>query len=267
MRSSQLRAFDAVAQTGSFTQAAINLGVTQPAVTVQVRALEQAYGVRLLSRGSGAVNLTADGRDLFALTRQLFAVEDSIEARLTAGRALEHGSLQLAADGPHVALEVLARFRAVYPGIETKVTLGNAQETWAAVAEQRADAAILANPPRDSRVSAISLCRQEHAPADAARPSLARSRRGGACGAGRGDRDPAGGRFQHAPDLGSRAAQKPRDPGTRAGAGQPRSRAPRRSRSALAWASSSRVKRLGIRASAPFRWPACVAVVRTAWSP
>lgn len=161
MRTSQLRAFDAVARAGSFTQAAVQLRVTQPAVTVQVRALEEAYGLRLLSRGSGAARLTADGQDLFVLTRQLFAAEEAIEARLSSGRDLEQGSLLLAADGPHMALALLARFRSRYPGLETKVTLGNAQETRAAIQEQRADVAVLANPPKDPRMKVLPIARQD----------------------------------------------------------------------------------------------------------
>lgn len=161
MRNSQLRAFDAVARTGSFTQAANQLGVTQPAVTIQVRALEEAYGLRLLDRGSGIARLTADGRDLFALTRQLFASEEAIEARLNAGRNLEQGRLVMAADGPHTALDLLARFRTRFPGLETKVELGNAQDTWTAIVEQRADVAVLANPPKDKRFVALPLARQD----------------------------------------------------------------------------------------------------------
>ena len=46
----QLRAFDAVARTGSFTRAAHRLGVTPPAVSLQIRQLEQAHGVRLFDR-------------------------------------------------------------------------------------------------------------------------------------------------------------------------------------------------------------------------
>lgn len=161
MRYSQLRAFDAVARGESFTKAATLLGVTQPAVTLQVRALEDAYGLRLLKRAGPNVSLTAEGRRLFALTRRMFAVEDEIGAFLSASKDLEAGDLLLGADGPHVALDLVSAMTARHPRLSLRLTLGNAEQTWQALLEQRVDAAVLANPPRDSRVVVTTLSRQD----------------------------------------------------------------------------------------------------------
>ena len=76
MNHAQLRAFHAVAGEGGFTAAARRLGLTQPAVTLQVRALEQAQGISLFHRRGRRVALTDTGRQLYALTRRLFSLEN-----------------------------------------------------------------------------------------------------------------------------------------------------------------------------------------------
>src|SRR5258708_23188134 len=78
MRYSQWRAFDAVARELSFSRAAARLGITQPAVTLQVRALESACAMTLFRRHGAQIALTDAGRTLLGLTRRMFAVEDEI---------------------------------------------------------------------------------------------------------------------------------------------------------------------------------------------
>lgn len=67
-----LRAFEAVARTGSFSEAARELNVTRPAVSKQIRLLEEAMGCQLFDRASGGVKLTDQGRELFAGLHQAF---------------------------------------------------------------------------------------------------------------------------------------------------------------------------------------------------
>ena len=62
-----IRAFIAVAQTGSFTRAATRLHLSQPALTVQIRRLEETVGLRLFDRNSRNVALTQTGRELLPL--------------------------------------------------------------------------------------------------------------------------------------------------------------------------------------------------------
>ncbi|MGO1117656.1 LysR substrate-binding domain-containing protein [Rhodovibrionaceae bacterium A322] len=152
MRYSQLRAFDAVARHKTFSKAAQALNVTQPAVTVQVRALEEAYGLALFRRTSTAVIMTAAGRSLFELTRQMFAVETRIREELTAQEKLQSGTLSVAADGPHVLLKLIQQFQKSHPGVEVTVTLGNRATTLQRVLEHEVDLAIVANPDPDERL-------------------------------------------------------------------------------------------------------------------
>src|SRR6185295_13708692 len=103
----QLRAFHAVATARSFTEAARTLGVSQPAVSMQVRSLEEAYGVELLSRGR-KVEPTELGRALLASVRPIFALEAEAAELLGEASGLLRGHLRVGADAPFVAVPALA---------------------------------------------------------------------------------------------------------------------------------------------------------------
>jgi len=159
MRYTQLRAFDAVAREGGFALAAERLSLTQPALTIQVRALEDAYAVKLFRRGGGKATLTGPGRELFQLTGELFAVEGRIRDYLSASQELETGDIRLSVDGPHLAMGLIAAFRARYPGVQMAVSSGNAHEVWHDLMEGRADVAVVANPPKDLRTEVMPIHR------------------------------------------------------------------------------------------------------------
>lgn len=160
MRYTQLRAFDAVAREGSFSKAAERLGLTQPAVTVQVRALEDAYGVSLFDRTGGGVTLTGLGHALFTLTQQSHGIEEQVEELLAASFKLDRGQLRLAAGGPHVAMGLIAAFIRRYPAIELEVSLGNYEQVWRRLLERQADIAIMTNPPDDERIVSLPVAEQ-----------------------------------------------------------------------------------------------------------
>ncbi|MBT9302339.1 LysR substrate-binding domain-containing protein [Pseudomonas sp. TAE6080] len=139
----QLRAFDAVARDGSFTRAAARLFISQPAVTGHIKALEEHYQITLLRRTARRVELTEEGIKLAAITRSIFGQVDEAQTLLEANRQLLTGRLEVAADGPHMVMPMLARLRARYPGITVNLRLGNAQETLAALLSEHADVAVL----------------------------------------------------------------------------------------------------------------------------
>ena len=139
----QLRAFDAVAREGSFTRAAARLFISQPAVTGHIKALEEHYQIALLRRTARRVELTEEGTRLAAITRAIFGLVDEAQLLLEANRQLLTGRLEVAADGPHLVMPMIASLRARYPGITVNLRLGNAQETLAALLSEHADVAVL----------------------------------------------------------------------------------------------------------------------------
>ncbi len=150
MRATQLRAFHLVAREGSFSAAADHAGLTQPALTIQVRNLEKTYGLRLYDRTADGVRMTPAGDALFRLTRELYGVQDRIAGYLSAARDLETGDLRLSADGPHLATKLIAAFRSHFPGVHISLSLGNASAVWDDLAEGRADAVVAADAPKVS---------------------------------------------------------------------------------------------------------------------
>ena len=161
MRYFQLRAFDAVARERSFSKAASLLGLTQPAITTQVRNLEESCQQALFVRTTQGVQLTDAARPLFELTRQMFSTEEQIEDLVSLATAYRHGSLKLAADGPHVALQVVAAFREQYPGIDISIALGSQREVWDDLLGYRVDAAVVGNAASDARIMAIPVAQQD----------------------------------------------------------------------------------------------------------
>lgn len=151
----QLKAFHAVAVYGSFTRAAERLFLTQPAVSDQVRKLEERYGVLLFHRNKRSVRLSELGERLLAVTQRLFAIEAEAEELLSASSALQTGTLTLAVDAPVHVLPQIARFCERYPGIAVRVETGNTDESLQRLFSYQADLALL-GPGRQRRAVAFA---------------------------------------------------------------------------------------------------------------
>ena len=160
MNHAQIRAFHAVAMEGSFTKAARLLGVSQPAVTIQVRALEESYGVNLLHRTGQRVTLTGLGEGLLDHTRRIFDIEQEADELLTAAQELRGGHLKAGADGPYFVMGLLASFIGRYPGVRVTVAMGNSQSVLRDLVEYRTDVAVVARIDDDRRFHAKPYSRQ-----------------------------------------------------------------------------------------------------------
>lgn len=157
---SQIRAFNEVAATGSFSRAARQLGVTQPAITAQVRQLESAYDVRLFERiGNGAL-ATALGERLYQQTRQMRDTEREAATILQSAQALTIGELTIAAGAPGPAMSLVAAFRRHHPGIRVEIVFGNWQQVVMAVRERRSDLGILTEAPEGDDIVRERLLEQ-----------------------------------------------------------------------------------------------------------
>ncbi len=155
MNHTQLRAFHAVAGEGGFTRGAAALGVTQPTLSGQVAALEEAYGVRLFERRGRGIELTDLGHGLFDITRRLFGQEAEAEQLLSAARGLVSGLLRVGADSPYHIIPLLATFNRRHPGIRLSMTFGNSQRVLEELFERRSDIAVLPDIDIDERIHAV----------------------------------------------------------------------------------------------------------------
>lgn len=121
----QLQLFLAVADAGSFSEAARRLHMTQPAVSMSVGALEKALGDRLFRRRGQRMELTPLGHQLLGPARQLMTLADQTEQALQAGRGIVAGRLRLGSATGAGALDLAARlgaFGRAYPQVQITLT-------------------------------------------------------------------------------------------------------------------------------------------------
>jgi DNA-binding transcriptional LysR family regulator len=135
-----LRGFVAVAERGGFTAAGSALGLTQSAISLKIKRLEEVVGRRLLDRTSRSVALTRDGETLLAYARRILALNDEAVRRMVAPAVA--GRLRLGvADHfvPRNLAPLLARFARTYPEVRLEVEVGRSHELRAAQAEGALD--------------------------------------------------------------------------------------------------------------------------------
>ena len=125
MNLNQLRVFEAVARTGSFSRAAESLSVTQPAVTLQIRQLERDCGVQLFERIRRRPRLTEAGRILQDYARRIFALVAEAGRHLEGARGLTSGTLRVVTGptGATYATTLITAFHRRYPGIHVALSV------------------------------------------------------------------------------------------------------------------------------------------------
>ncbi len=135
-----LRGFVTVAERGGFTAAGAALGLTQSAISLKVKRLEEILGKRVLERGGRAVALTRDGETLLAYARRILALNDEAVRRMIEPPVA--GRLRLGvADHfiPRNLAPVLARFAKVYPDVRLEVEVGRSHDLRSAMADGALD--------------------------------------------------------------------------------------------------------------------------------
>lgn len=157
MRYVQLRAFHYVAVFGGFSRAAEQLFLTQPAISDQVRKLEEEYDVLLFNRHKKQVVLTPAGERLLEVTRRLFDAEEQALELLSESKALRSGTLRIVADSAHHLLHILARFRERYPGVRISLRAGNTETVVNSLHSYDADLGVLGELPESAEFESVLL--------------------------------------------------------------------------------------------------------------
>ena len=175
-----LRIFFTVVEAQSYTRAAAQLHVSQPAVSKAVRELQQQLGLPLIEqggRGSKGVLLTDSGQALYDHARGIFALERSAleDVRARVGRT--RGQLTIGASTTVASYWLpgfLAEFRRRFPGIDTRIDVANTQRVSLALIECRVDIALVEGRVSDPRIVANhwrdeALCILAHPESELAR--------------------------------------------------------------------------------------------------
>ncbi len=132
----RLRIFLAVARRLSYSRAAEDLLISQPAVSRHVASLERELDVQLLGQSGNRVFLTEMGRMVLGYAQRLFDVEEELTTALTEAANLGRGRVRIGASstpGVYLLPPVVAAFQDRYPGVEVSLLVANSQEVEARV--------------------------------------------------------------------------------------------------------------------------------------
>jgi len=146
----QLRTFTEVARRLSYTAAAKSLHLTQPAVSMQVRQLEQAAGLPLLEQFGRRVHLTDAGRELLRYAAGISDLLREAEDAMKALQGVGGGELSLAvtSTAKYFAPRLLAEFRRSHPEARLRLAVSNREAVVRELTDNTVDLAVMGRPPR-----------------------------------------------------------------------------------------------------------------------
>lgn len=146
MADRRLQVFHAVAKHLSFTKAAEALFMTQPAVTFQIKQLEEHFNARLFERGHGQIGLTEAGRVVFEYAERILGLSTELDARLKDMTGQITGPLLIGASmtiAEYMLPQVLGEFYARYPGVVPRLLVANSETVQNQVAEHTLDIGLI----------------------------------------------------------------------------------------------------------------------------
>lgn len=148
----QLYIFHAVANHHSFSRAAESLGITQPAVSIQVQELEKSLGVTLFHRRSKGLRVTEVGETVYAYAQQIFVLSDRLMEAVQDMEDLKSGHLTLGASttpGEFVLPLAVGQFRRTYPGIQLELVIANTRMIVQRILNREMDLGMVGERPEE----------------------------------------------------------------------------------------------------------------------
>ncbi len=160
----QLKAFFYTASLGSITRAADRLFITQPAVSLQIKALETQCGIKLFHRSKKPLELTDAGKRLFQITEKIFSLVAEAEKIIYEESRLISPPLRIGSTKTlvrHFLASYIAKFRKAFPQIQIQVDEGSSESMLRSVLEGRNDFAIVGRLPYHDKLKAIPFMKDE----------------------------------------------------------------------------------------------------------
>ena len=163
MTFTQLEIFTRVAELRGFSAAAMQLGISQSAVSHALKALEKEMGVDLIVRHQASAELTDVGRQLLLRAREILGLSEAMRQEAADVLGQRQGSLRIGSFGATSSLNLLpaitARFKERYPGIELRIDEGADHEVVQWIRERRVDVGFLVLP--DERFDTVPLVQDQ----------------------------------------------------------------------------------------------------------
>ncbi|MHB8550620.1 MAG: LysR family transcriptional regulator [Acidiferrobacterales bacterium] len=152
----QLKVFESVARNLSYTRAAAELFLSQPAVSMQVRQLERQLGVSLFERLGKRIHLTEAGREVYQYSRSVAQQLDEMETLLADLKGLHSGRLRIsvASTANYFVPNLLATFHRRCPGVTVSLDVTNRETLIGQLNDNTVDLVIMGQPPAGLDVDA-----------------------------------------------------------------------------------------------------------------
>jgi len=145
----QLQILEAVARTGGLSRAAEDLHLTQPAISMQIKQMEDAIGIALLERAGKRIFLTEAGREVQQASLDIAERLTQLKGTLDAMQGLQHGNLTVGvvSTASAFSIHLITQFRHRYPGIRIRLNVINREQLLRQLADNSLDLALMGQPP------------------------------------------------------------------------------------------------------------------------
>jgi len=164
MADRRLQVFHAVAKQSSFTKAAETLFMTQPAVTFQIKQLEEHFNTRLFDRGHGKISLTPAGEVVLEYAARILSLSAELDTRINDMTGEIQGLLLIGASmtiAEFLLPRVLGEFTVAYPGVKARLTVANSETIENGVASHSLDIGLIEAPSHLPGLSTEDCCEDE----------------------------------------------------------------------------------------------------------
>lgn len=164
MADRRLQVFHTVAKQLSFTKAADVLFMTQPAVTFQIKQLEEHFNTRLFDRGHGKITLTPAGEVVLGYAERILALSAEMDVRVAEMTGEIGGSLLVGASTTIAEFflpPILGAFKAMYPQVRPRLVVGNSESIEARVQEHSLDIGLIESASHQPNLQTEVCCDDE----------------------------------------------------------------------------------------------------------
>jgi LysR family transcriptional regulator, low CO2-responsive transcriptional regulator len=160
----QLETFLEVARHASFSRAAEKRFRTQPAISSQIRALEEEVGARLFDRSGGRVALTSAGKVFQQYAEQTLEARKGMMVTLAELERIPRGEIVVGANEGtclHILPEVFAEFKKLYPNVAVQISRLERAKILESVIDNSVDFGVVSTPVADKRLTVVNIHRDE----------------------------------------------------------------------------------------------------------
>jgi DNA-binding transcriptional LysR family regulator len=160
----QLETFLEVARLSSFSRAAEKRFRTQPAISSQIRSLEEEVGAKLLDRSGGKVSITASGKLFLKFAEDLLEARKMILTAVAETERVPKGEIVVGANEGtclHILPEVFAEFKKQYPDVNISITRSDYAKILESVIDNSVDFGVVSLPVNDPRLTVVLIHRDE----------------------------------------------------------------------------------------------------------